>query len=937
MSKFKKILAFICALSLMAGLVSGCDDGKDPTGDSTGNTTGPDVVVGQSTVYTVNVKSAGGLPLSGVTILVYADSALTDLKGYGQTDAEGKATITMAGADTYYAVLTNLPEGYPAEASYAMTTSVTDISLTSQVIADSNHGGVKYTLGSVMHDFTITASDGSTYTLSELLKEKDAVVLNFWYTTCSYCVQEFPYLDAVYKNFSDKIEVLALNNTGYDSDSEVAAFHDYYYETYDADDTTNGGLSFPCANEELGVGNAFSLSGYPTSVVIDRYGVVSFIYSGGLPSDAYWTYIFEAFTGDDYTQTLYSDMTQLVPTVTPTYEMPSSDEIYAVLNNSDVCVTYSPEEGTADAEMSWPFIIGEKDGKQCVYPSNAGVENSYATMYANITLEKGDAVAFDYYSSSETNADVLYILVNKDDVYQISGEGSGWNTCYTWVADEAGEYEIAFCYLKDSSDNVADDTVYISNLRVVDVADINIPTYIPRECATNMSADGFGYENYVTVVYNENDGYYHVGTMDGPLLMTSLMMATQFSNDPIYTLAYNGEVVLDGYDYYPDIVSYCTMASNSQIYSMLAVNRELKELLEKVAEAVGVEHSENEWLQMCSYYDAYGTDGVQMRDPAAGLAAYNAFPAKLGSNSVSYDRVIMPRGLLYKFVPTKSGVYRITSHSDTFVNGWIFTESGLKERSPFFEYWFNERAWTDEMNISMVVYLEAGKEYFVDIAYYDVYATGTIDFTIEYQASSMELLRLASPGFFTYYDETTYDVVAGGIEVKLGSDGYYHELLADGTLGSKLYVDMVSYSNIFASQSIFDLIKSGAFNFTITDDDQWVIDYYNYFLKQNLDTDFETYMQGIWGENFETNWETLEVEDVLDGYYHGTGEDMTDVITKYAKKVITSGELSGCVAVNEELGEVLQMLMDKYTFKGVENSWIKLCYYYDYLGPNSNN
>jgi hypothetical protein len=30
--------------------------------------------------------------------------------------------------------------------------------------------------------------------------------------------------------------------------------------------------------------------------------------------------------------------------------------------------------------------------------------------------------------------------------------------------------------------------------------------------------------------------------------------------------------------------------------------------------------------------------------------------------------------------------------------------------------------------------------------------------------------------------------------------------------------------------------------------------------------------------------------------------------------------------------ELLQKLMDKYTFKGVEHSWTKVCYYYDYMG-----
>ncbi len=940
MSNFKKILSLLCVFALLLGMMAGCG-GEGSTNESTEPSTKPnnDVVVGTSTNYTVVVKSMGGLPLEDVTLLVYKDAALTELTGYGETDENGLATITLTGADIYYLSLTNVPEGYVAETSYALTGTITNISLTSKVISGTSLAGVTYELGDVMHDFTITSADGTEYTLSKLLEEKDAVVLNFWYATCTYCIQEFPYLDTSYQNYSDSVEVLALNNYAGDTVDDVEyiqnSFYEYYNSQYGSIDRT-GGLSFPMCYEDQGIGDAFNLSGYPTTVVIDRYGVICFVYAGGLPSESYWSYILEAFIGDDYTQTLYTGMEELVPVAKPTEPMPSSDEIAAVFNGGELDVRYCGEEGTDDAELSWPFLFSEKDGVSCLYPSNIGVESSYATMYAYVTLEEGDVVAFDYYASSESGGDILYVLVDRNDVYQISGESDGWNTCYTWVAKEAGEYEIAFCYLKDSSENSGDDTVYLSNLRVLSVGDIDQPTYIPRECATNMRADGFGYENYVTVVYNEKDGYYHVGTENGPLLLADLMMATQFSTDPVYTLAYNGQVVIDGYDYYADIVDYCLYASNSQIYSLVAVNQELKELLVKVSEAVGIEKSENEWLQMCSYYDAYGTNGVELSDPAAGLACYNAYTAVLGSNTVTYDRMIMPRGLLFKFVPSKSGVYRITSYSDTYVDGWVFVEENFETREAMYTYWFNERAWTDPMNVSMVLYLEAGKEYYIDVAFYDVYATGSIDFTIKYEGAQKDLLILASPGPFTYFDENTYDVVAGGIEVALGSDGYYHELLSNGSLGSKLYLDMVSYSNIFTSQSIFDLIASGAFNFAITDDDQWILDYYDYFEELDFNgTDFETCMQEVWGENFATYWDLYEVEDVLDGYYHGTGPDYTELMTKYANKITKSGELAGTVAVTGELAEALQLLMDKYTFQGVEHSWTKLCYYYDYLGPDA--
>jgi hypothetical protein len=44
-----------------------------------------------------------------------------------------------------------------------------------------------------------------------------------------------------------------------------------------------------------------------------------------------------------------------------------------------------------------------------------------------------------------------------------------------------------------------------------------------------------------------------------------------------------------------------------------------------------------------------------------------------------------------------------------------------------------------------------------------------------------------------------------------------------------------------------------------------------------------------------------------------------------------------CVEVDETLASILWSLMDKYTFEGVENSWLKVCYYYRYYGPATTN
>ena len=932
------LLALVLMLTAMVTVFVGCQPTGDPNADTSADTgagTGDETTATPSgkANYTVEVKTVGGLLMKDVTVYIFCDPELQDLDGHAVTDENGIAKFSLDASKTYYIELSGVPEGYNVEKSYTFgSTRTATITLTSSVIEDTNISGVSYKLGSVMHDFTVVDSDGTSHTLSKLLETKKAVVLNFWFTTCTYCVEEFPSLNTVYDKYKDKLEVLALNDTD-DTEEEIQLFK------------SSMGLTFPMVKDYSTVGTAFSVTGYPTTVVIDRYGVAVLVASGALSEKQFDT-IFGLVTADEYTQKLYANPDDLTPAEKPTLQMPSSEEIKAAFNQGDMTVTYKPEEGTDAAEWSWPFVVGEKGGETCIYPTNKGQDSSFATLYAYVTLKKGDVLALDYYASSEFGADNLFILVDRKDIFTLTGESTEWKTCYPYVALEDGEYEVAFCYYKDESTDVGDDTVYMKDFRIVKEADINVETYIPRYAATNLREDGFGYENYVTVVYNETDKYYHVGTENGPLLLVNLMMATQFSGDPIYSLAYTGKIVKDGKNYYEDMLNYFNMASNASLYGYCAVNQELREYLEITADVLGLEKgNENQWLQMCAYYDAYGKDAEgnatpPMPDPCQGLSAATAFKAELGDNNeVSYDRVIMPRGLWYEFIPEVSGAYRITSHSDIEVDGWVFLADGTL----YYEHTGGERylAVNDESyygNVSMVVYMEAGTPYYIDIAYYDVYQVGTFKFSVEYLGENYKQFTLASPGFFTFPDNgdstdvpaDESEILSGGIDIMLGTDGFYHEKLTDAegnvTEGSILYADFLYATAIF-SHSIEELIESGAFNFGMTESDQEIK---AYIAKYGDET--ETKLKEIWGESFEELAEEYKLSDCLQGKWHGKGEDLTEDISAFlAKKIAKTDEapeLEGCVPVDEELATLLQKLMDKFTFSGVDYSWAKLCYYY---------
>ena len=182
----KRILALTCVLAMLLSMLAGCGDPTDTTGSqTTAPQPGTTVPKADTVNYTVTLKSVTGVALSNVTLYVYTDKALTDLQNYGVTNDDGIAVIELPAGGDYHIVVSNAPEGYVVEASYPFTGTSAEIVLQTQIVADTNVVGVKYTLGSVMRDIEFTDTNGVTYKLSDVLKEKELVMLNFWYTTCS--------------------------------------------------------------------------------------------------------------------------------------------------------------------------------------------------------------------------------------------------------------------------------------------------------------------------------------------------------------------------------------------------------------------------------------------------------------------------------------------------------------------------------------------------------------------------------------------------------------------------------------------------------------------------------------------------------------------------------------------------------------------------------
>lgn len=926
----RQLLCLLLALAMAASAgLAGCAPAEptEPATQPSGNS-------GSNGAYAVSLKTVGGMRLSGIDVYIYTDDTLSELVTFGKTDDQGLVSFTLPEKEGYAIALSGVPKGYDVQPSYTFRSGTAVITLQSAPVQE-DLTTASFSLGSVMYDFSLTDIDGNTVSLSQILQEKKMAMLNFWYTGCTWCWTEFPVMAEAYAQYSDKVGIVAVDPLATDTEDSIrSTLAEKQLE-----------LPFNVARCPYAWASAFNVTGYPTTVIIDRYGVICMIESGAITSKGAWINIFDYFTSEDYTQKLVENASDLVVQTRPTFAMEDEHTVAAALGADALPIHFYASEG----EYAWPFLTGEKDGYPCIYASNRNIDSSYAIICADVELKAGQALGLDYFASTETGTDILHIIVNDEDVYRISGTSTDWTGVYPCVAEQDGTYHVTISYVKDDDTDTGDDTVYLRNLRIVDAAQVDAATYLPRDAA--CSDDGFTF-TYADIVLSEADGYYHVGSPDGALLLANLTAGpTQLNeSDSPYLLAKaRGELLVDGQDCFDTLERYASYASNATIMGYCPVTPELAVCLQALAKVEGFDPGDpNEWLKMCRYYASYGTGGTQLEDPIAGVDNFCAFTAKLGKNIATnclvYDRMIYPRGLRAGFTPERSGVYRITSRSNSVqgVDGWIFGEDGeiLMVYDP------DERMYEGE-EVSMVYYMEAGTTYYLSIAFWDLYEEGTIFYDIEYLGASLELFRLASPAVFTYeVDDVTGELlytIAGGIDVVLGPDGvWYEDLGLDDAgkqrYGGKLYVDFVGSNGLFSNpimsyDDVSGMIDMGGFDFGRTEADEYIL---AILRAQDQDVDaMLAYLKELWEDSYSEYYETYQIEDVLAGRYHGSGEDLTEVMRTYARQIDTSShtERNGCVVATKELTDILQQLMDKYTFRGVENSWTKLCYYYDYLGP----
>lgn len=231
--------------------------------------------------YTVSVTSAGGHNLYNVKVHAYTDNAMSNLFTTAATNSKGIATLQLEVGKNYTIALTNVPEGYKLNTSYTLTGKATSIVLESSIVIGKDYPSKKLKVGSVMYDFTVPSADGGQIKLSEVIKTKELVVLNFWYVNCQFCVMEFPYMSSAYNRYKDKVEIIALDP--FDDMDAVKTFLE------------ENPLPFKVATCDTTIPNLFGVEAYPVSVVIDKHGVIRQIEKGAILQESGFISLFNKY------------------------------------------------------------------------------------------------------------------------------------------------------------------------------------------------------------------------------------------------------------------------------------------------------------------------------------------------------------------------------------------------------------------------------------------------------------------------------------------------------------------------------------------------------------------------------------------------------------------------------------------------------------------
>ena len=124
----------------------------------------------------------------------------------------------------------------------------------------------------VATDFTLPQLNSEDFTLSQTRGKM--TIINFWASWCGPCKMEAPHFQEFYEDYSDRVEILAVNITSKDKREDAAAFAKQY------------GFTFPVLLDESGqVSTMYGAFVIPTTIFLNDKGEIIHEYAGPMEKE----------------------------------------------------------------------------------------------------------------------------------------------------------------------------------------------------------------------------------------------------------------------------------------------------------------------------------------------------------------------------------------------------------------------------------------------------------------------------------------------------------------------------------------------------------------------------------------------------------------------------------------------------------------------------
>ena len=370
-------------------------------------------------------------------------------------------------------------------------------------------------LGKPFPDFTVTDCDGNTFTLSEELKDHEAVLINFWATWCGPCRNEFPAINKVYEEYKDRVSFIALSKEPKDSNKIISSFR------------RENGLTLPMGrDEDHKVYDYTGTKNIPVTVIVDRFGNAVFLRIGSFRTADDLRRTLDAFLGDQYTETA---VLHSIPADPSMAALPISPARALWIENEGVQKAVIRADGIPEiifyiVNDSTAHVIAEISASDSTsdvifFNSEAGFTPRFTPLKEMLDPERG-VLAADVSVPEKGRVSVCLIDYSK----VINGEGDP-DLIQFYIVRSAGEVESYVDTLKASgrdkvtveyeTDADAESSADAYIIHVVDQNGDPVPEVYVNFCndtaCVPCESDDDG-----TIVYTGKPDVYHVQVIDYP-------------------------------------------------------------------------------------------------------------------------------------------------------------------------------------------------------------------------------------------------------------------------------------------------------------------------------------------------------------------------------------------------------------------------------------